>query len=348
MPSWPTATNWPTAVNWPTAANWPTGVNWPASGGGPPPPINFASLFPGAFQAVQTDIGLTYGGILRATTGNTATTVVSLTGNTAGVAVPIWVKSTNSGAVGSGATFSIYYDGAGTVAAMTGLVPVVGTPIPLTDAGTGVSLTWTAGSGVFNNTWKATCAGLADQSGNGLHYTQLLAASQPILSTGLNGKPGLLFDGVDDQFQSTLTTNPLLSPLTLYFIARLIPQSPGVDIWLSNAGVSAAALYYQALGATSLYYQSGITNTGDVTVTSRFGGQIKGDSLGNDTYQVGPVIVTGNAGSGGGANMTIGGGAPRPGKMEFFALVYAPLQPYAAADAVLNTPSGYGAGAIAI
>ncbi len=292
---------------------------------------------------MQTDLGLSYGAVMRATAGNTSTATMALTGATPAVPVPIWIKLT-----GAGATGNVYYDGLGVTPAMTGVAVSSGVQIVLTGAGLGMGITPGAGSRVPGDIWKATCSGLADQTVNGKDYIQLTPASQPILTTGLNGKPGLMFDGVDDQFQSTLTTNPLLSPLTLYFIARLIPQSPGVDIWLSNAGVTAAAVYYQALGATSLYYQSGITNTGDVTPTSRFGGQIKGDSLGNDTYQVGPVIVTGNAGNGGGANMSIGGGSSRPGKMEFFALVYAPLQPYAAADALLNTPSGYGAGAIAI
>lgn len=185
---------------------------------------NFASLFTSVnvLQSVQTDLGLTYGGTPLPTAGNISTTALTLTGALATVGVPIWAKSTNTLAIGAGAAFNIYYDGTGTTPAMVGVVPVAATPVPLTGAGNGLSLTWSAGTSVTNDTWKATCAALADQSAAAKHYSQAGATLQPLIATGLNGKPSLSFDGVNDVINSTLTLPaPGTTPTYLAGVWRL-------------------------------------------------------------------------------------------------------------------------------
>ena len=167
---------------------------------------NFATLFtPGTvLQSVQTDLGLTYGGTPLATAGNTSTTVLTLSGTLTTVPVPIWAKATNTLAIGAGATFSVYYDGLGVTPAMTGVTPTAGVGVALTGAGTGLTLTWAAGTSVNNDSWKATCSALADQSGNVVNATQGVASAQPLVATGLNGVASLLFDGANQFLAYTL------------------------------------------------------------------------------------------------------------------------------------------------
>src|SRR6187431_1121289 len=172
MPSWPTQTSWPNKTSWPAGTSWPSGGNWPGGGGGPtpPPPINFADLFLGAYQVVQTDKGLSYGAVMRADAGNSSSVAFALTGATPAVPVPIWIRITAPG-VGN-----VYYDGLGVTAAMTGVTIVDSVNIVLTGAGAGMAITPGVGSQVAGNTWRATCSSLADQSGNGRNYTQLTPA----------------------------------------------------------------------------------------------------------------------------------------------------------------------------
>lgn len=200
-------------------------------------------------QSVQTDLGLTYGGTPLAAAANTSTTVLTLTGSLATVPVPILAKSTITLAVGSGAQFSIYYDG-GTTPAMVGVTPTAGVPIALTGAGTGLLIAWAAGSSVTNDTWQATCAGLADQSGNAKDYSQAGATQQPVLTVGLLGKPGLLFDGANDVLNSALAlVAPGTTPHYFWAVFRQITWTAS-DHLIGDAGVAGLQVFQRTASPT--------------------------------------------------------------------------------------------------
>lgn len=193
--------------------------------------INFSTELPGGYQVAQFDIGMLYGSTPRATPGNTSTTVVGLAGLPSGVPVPIWWKATNTQSVGSGATFDIYYDGAGVTPAMTGIAPAPGVPVALTGAAEGLFSLWSAGTSVNGNTWKATCAIASDISTNGLDYSSPSLAKQPIVTAGVNGFPGLLTNYVDAMTSACSLPAPGTTPWV------------GAHVWRRpNAVVSAAQL----------------------------------------------------------------------------------------------------------
>lgn len=221
MTSWPTATNWPTAVNWPTGVNWPPGVNWPGGGGPPPFDGNFATVFPGAIQVLQSDKGLQYGAVMRADPGNTSGVAFALTGATPAVPVPIWIRVTGAG-VGN-----VYYDGLGVTPAMVGVTITDSVPIILTGAALGMAITPGVGSQVAGNTWRATCSQLADQSGNGWHATQLLPGNQFEVGAGFNGRACLVGSAAQGTVlrHSLLLPDPAVTPFYYYAVLRTTPTT---------------------------------------------------------------------------------------------------------------------------
>ena len=323
-----------------------------SGGAGPPPPIipaQWKDLFPGAFLVGQTDFGLTYGSVMKPTAGNSSATIVQISGAIAGVPVPVWVKATNSLGVGTGGTFDVYFDGLGVTPAIVGLLPVGGATIALTGAGAGLGLTWTANTSVANDTWKATCAALADQSGNGFHYSQPVSGRQPIVTAGLNGKPGLLFDGGDDYLQATIVG--LALPYQPIIVARhLNPTTPSAPL-IGTANGSAGVLYTGGAGSVILAYAGSFGSSVPFTSTAptRFSYTFTNSAA--DTVRAGAASNSGtSAFSNVDANVAIGGnlGFAQFGNIEVFAVIYTPPTSLAAFDAALNTPQGYGPGAIAV
>lgn len=198
---------------------------------------SFAVDLPGAYQISEFDICMLYGSTPLPSPGNTSTTIVSLAGLPAGVPVPIWIKATNTASIGSGATFSIYFDGAGVMPAMTGVTPSVGAPIALTGAGDGMFVRFSAGTSVTNNTWKATCAVATDISTNGFDYQQTTLAKQPIVTSGLNGCVGLYTSYLDAMTSSCSLPAPGTTPWV------------GAHVWRRPNAVSSAA---QLVGDSSV------------------------------------------------------------------------------------------------
>lgn len=282
---------------------------------------NFATSFLGTVQSVQTDLGITYGGTLLATAGNTSTTILTLTGSLSTVPVPILVKSTNTLAIGAGAQFSISFDG-GSTFAMTGVTPAVATPVPLTGAGAGLSMTWAAGTSVTNDTWNATDSAWADQSGTGNHFSQPGVTQQPIITVGVNGKPGLLFDGVNDTLDcSTLSfVAPATTPIFRALVARALSWtasdiligslliltqgwqqftgSPQIRTFNPGAGITATGLPVGTFGAIDGAF------TGSVADYLRLGSgsSVTGTSSGNSA---GNGVQLGNANSNAGSYANI-------------------------------------------
>jgi hypothetical protein len=312
---------------------------------------NFATLFPGAFQVVQTDLGLTYGGTPLANAGNTSTTVLTLSGTISGAYVPVLVKATNTNAIGSGAQFSISYD-SGSTFAMTGVTPTAATPIALTGAGAGLLMAWSAGSGVANDRWQATCAGLADNSGNGKNYSQATASLQPVITIGLNGKPGLLFDGVDDYLASALAVS---LPYKIWAVFRITASSGSQAIYFGPSAVS-AGFFYSANGNPAIdvsQYNGGVVaNASSATLNAWFRGMALFSNSAADFVKCGSLApVTGtNSGPSIRVDAQIGAAflGTQPSHMELLACAWiAGGANTSIADAATNTVFGYGIGAIA-
>ncbi len=304
--------------------------------------VNFAALFPGAYQVVQTDLGLTYGGTLLDTGG--AGPVITLTGtlNAGLTPVPIWVKCTLGGALGVW-TFAVYYDGTGTTPAMTGTSS--GVPIPLSGAGAGLTLNFAAGVATLNNIWKATCSALADQSGNGLHYSQANAAKQPVIGAGPNGKPELIFDAVDDTMSSTLVT---ASPFKLWMIFRAAVNGGGC------AYCGESVLLYCLTGDPSAgvtqYAGSAFANSTAMGISTYTRVTASYTNSTSDSMLVGASAPT--TGQNAGASTKLTNAIASNSGIQFapirlLALAWMPGGvSTAAADAALNTAGGYGPGAI--
>lgn len=279
---------------------------------------NFASLFPGAYQVVQSDLGLTYGGTPKPTSGNTSTATMALTGTLAGTPVPIWLALT------SGSTGNIYYDGAGITPAMTGVTVAAGLGIALTGAGSGLTITPSAGTLVSPDSWKATCSALADQSGNGKHYTQAAAAAQPIVTIGVMGKCGLLFDGVDDYMDSACATP---APGTTSWVGFFVFKTQvfaggnlrafGPD---QTAILEASATSLQLYGAGTFGPAGSGISLGALVAVDYLRSNSVADYIRVGSGSVATGVTTGNATS---ATKTISNAA-FPAVVEVFAVGYAP------------------------
>lgn len=305
---------------------------------------NFASLFPGAYQVVQTDLGLTYGGTMLPTAGNTSTATMALSGTLTTAPVPIWIRLT-----GGGGTADIYYDGLGVTPAMSGVLVVATIPIVLTGAAAGLSITPSVGTLVNADTWKATCSALADQSGNGLHYAQAVATKQPVITAGLNGKVGLLFDGVDDFLQSTLVT-----AISYKIWAVLRTFAVGAQCtYFGPATAGVSGIVYSSTGSSATnvqQYNGSIANPGTFALNTPFRLE---SGFTNTTASYlrlgGGAPITGqNAGANVRADAQIAANlSAQFSRIEFFACAWMPAAvPTTAADSALNTSGGYGSGAI--
>jgi len=310
---------------------------------------NFASLFPGAYQVIQSDLGLTYGGQTLAS--GTTPPVGSLTGALTTPPVPLWFKCTNAAPIG-GAVFNAYADGLGVTPFMTGIVPTAGVPVALTGPCTGLSHAWAAGTAALDNVWKATSAAQADQSGNGKHASQAVPASQPVITAGLNGKVGLLFDGVNDYIQSTVGTLFTTSYLILV-VGRITGAAVGSNAIVSGSPGNYAGTIYQDTAGTFSQYASGLGNSVAFFNTTNQRWAAKFTNSAADSLRIGSLAtVTGvSAGGAASATRTIGasGDPGQYAKFEMFSVIYLPTATdYSAFDAALNSAGGYGSGAIAI
>ncbi|HYQ03726.1 MAG TPA: hypothetical protein VER96_33865 [Polyangiaceae bacterium] len=296
--------------------------------------INFASLFPGAYQVLQSDLGLTYGGTLLPGTTNTSTTVVTLTGAVVGRPVPIRTKATSVGTVAIGsATFDISFDG-GSTWAMTGVQPTPATPVALTGAGTGASLVWAAGNAVQSNNWDATCSALTDQSGNGKHATTASSTTQPIIGIGINGNVELIGDGIDDLFITNGINLPAPGTTPYYVFAVFRYLATVGDACILGNGDSAFGNRVGCLSAapsTGFYHKNANVAGVSVTVNPLNWNilEIKRSNNASDTTKIGAVTQTGNAGNDTATNTRIynSPGASAPTNASVFAVVYTPNAP---------------------
>jgi len=268
-----------------------------AGAGGPPPfSGNWADLFPGAFQVVQSDKGIEYGAVMRADAGNTSSVAFALTGASPAVAVPIWIRITAPG-VGN-----VYYDGLGITPAMAGVTIVDSVNIVLTGAGAGMAITPGVGSQAPGDTWRATCSLQADQSGNGKNATQVTPANQPLVAMGPNGVACLSGAATGDGYLRTNALNlpsPDVTPYWVFLVLRIdvygsaLPVMGNFDFALTNQ------LYPSNVTGLTQRHQFNVSNPGaGIAEGSWFIVEIKRSNSAADPFKVGGSLVTGNAGVG--------------------------------------------------
>lgn len=289
--------------------------------------VNFASLFASPYQSVQTDLGLTYGSILLAT--GTTPPVITLSGSLITVPVPITVNCTLLGARGTW-TGTYSFDGGLTTTPFTSSAT-----IPLTGAGSGLTLNIATGTAAVDNVWRATCSGLADQTTNGFNYSQAAASLQPIITVGLNGRPGLLFDGVDDFFQSSFTSQ---STMMAYLIVRQVGYGSFKYIVDGSSG-NTMSIFQSNLGSGIIGCASATVLTGGQLTIGSFGRIAVSFNGASSSIKVGNTALT-NGTSGVNASGTTrylgktAGGAPS--NIELLALIYAPLDSITAIDSTAS------------
>ncbi len=317
--------------------------------------ISFANLFSGSLQIIQTDKGLTYGGTLRDTGGTGP--ILIFTGSLTGLPVPIWVKCTLGGALGTW-TYAVYYDGVGTSSSMTGTSAAT---IVLTGAGAGLTVNIATGTATINNIWKATCSALADQSGNSKSYSQATASKQPLISIGLNGKAGLLFDGVSHTIDSSLNLPaPGTTPSFIFWVFRSIAYNNIGILFGPTSGTAGSKLILATSSTPNLAEFNGgaNTNTNSALAINSWGAcEAYFSATTSDYLRLGATTVSGTAVSAtnsatgrqiGNANNL----ANRFQNMELLAVIYMSSLPSAGtistARSAVNSAAGYGVGNVAV
>lgn len=158
----------------------------------------------------------------------------------------------------------------------------------------------------------------ADQSGNGKDYSQAVAGLRPTLTAGVNGFPGLLFDGVDDTLDcATLNLpSPSVTPTARMAVFRAITHGalktffgtlssayalaqlqnnvqPEIDLYAGSIVLPDSTLPLNTWGACESVY------TGSISDYQRLGSgaPVNGTSAGTLT---GNGVQIGNAASTGG------------------------------------------------
>jgi hypothetical protein len=317
------------------------------SGGGAAFNGNFATLLSGPYQSAQTDLGLTYGDTPLAS--GTTPPVATLSGTlTKDGAVPLWFKCTTGGVVGSGAVFAAYIDGTGTTPIMTGIAPAAGTPVAITGSAVlaGMSAAWAAGTANVDNVWKAKCAGLQDQSGAGLHYTQPLAARQPTIGIGLNGKAELIMAG---NIYLTSAYN-MATPTTQIIVMRRNSWANNDRYSTAESADNLAVLFAFSVSPTMSMYSGSVANSNTNLANGVYGAVEAGwTNSTSDFLRCGSAVPASgiNAGPVSGTGRRIGAGpAGANTDMNFLMTAYYPPQSTAALRAAFNSVAGYGVGSI--
>lgn len=322
--------------------------------------VNFATLFGTSAQFVQTDRGLTYGSTLL-TTGVSQPTLTLSGSLVATNKVPITVTCTLGGALGVW-TGSISYNGGATVAQNF----TSAATITLTGAGAGLTLSINGTAATLNNVWQATCSNLADQSGNGLNYIQPFAPCQPVITAGINGKPGLLFKGgsvsttVSCLVSSLNLPAPGTTPWFCWAVLRQVTfNGANFTAFTGNGTPNVGNIWYgSSAGSWGMYNGSSSNFT-----SSTFGAfgrlEVYYSNSTSDYVKTGPSSVTGvNCGNASTTGRQIGGQGSNTSNVvnganiELLALGYVLGLPsntiLTNANNAVNSSAGYGVGSILV
>jgi hypothetical protein len=233
-------------------------------------------------------------------------------------------------------------------------VPVDGTPIVLTGAGLGLTITPVVGSRVVPDSWKATCAARADQTPNGKNAIQAAAALQPVITAGINGKVGYLFDGVNDFLRSTVHTLLTAFPFQTIITARFTSTAGGQAL-IGTDGFCGPTIYTSALNTLQGYNgTAGLSINPFTSVAPTRFSLLATNSL-SDTLLAGAQSRTGvNSGSAlpSATSTHVDLGRVEVlglfGAVEIFDCIITPPTSLAAFDAALNSAAMYGPGGFAV
>jgi len=196
--------------------------------------------------------------------------------------VQITSKNFNSSTVAS-------VDNVGAAFLKTSLFHQLVTSVPVlqaVQANVGVSLN---GAGV--SFW-------ADQSGKGKHYSQSTVASQPLYNpTGVNGRPTITFDGVDDFLTSSLQLDlPGTKPTFLWLAFRQITWTNN-DRIVGDGTNPNIMLLFQSTGSPGINIYNSFSPT--VNIGATIGSWVRVEALfGNattDYLKAGASTQTGTA-----------------------------------------------------
>lgn len=302
-----------------------TGYSWQPLTSGPEVTFNgnFASLqTSGLYTCGQPDRALVEHATLLNTAGSGP--VLTLSGTRTGAPVPIWVRCpTTGGARGTWLGEYSFNEGS----SWTGFTSAA--TVALTGAGAGLTLNIATGTAGTTFVCKAVATTMPDQSGLGADWTQPTAGQCPLIVIGANGKTEVLFDGVDDWMQATLTL-PAPATTNLYIsAAQALYSRAGQSSFYSS--FSATFVMQSITGAlTDCVQYNGVANVNSQTVASGARHRMIAKYTGStsDSLKLGSAtaVTGGNAGnSGGGAVFVYIGatGGSNPGKMSLGVVQYA-------------------------
>ena len=149
---------------------------------------------------------------------------------------------------------------------------------------------------------------LYDQSGNGRDVSQGTALSQPkIVSSGsvivnLNNLPTLEFDGIDDHLRyATVTLN---QPLTLFLVNKYINTS-GFK-YMVDLGGDRVLGFPNAAGTNGMFFGAGLNSTVSPNINNPQLWYALANGLNSELSINNETLITGNAGTRGATNITIG------------------------------------------
>lgn len=248
----------------------------------------------GLQQLFQADRGLNYDTTLAATTGNTSTTAVTIANSSSVATCAVLVRATNSATIPA-ATFNVYTDGTGTTPIMTGVTPTAGVPVALTGF-PGVTLTWSAGTGVNNDTWNAAAATWTDQA-TSPHNATAAGTARPIITPGTGGKIGLKGDGSLTNMASTLNLSgggaPSATNLYVYVLARML-STPGGNACLYGVPGGTRIGIYCTAAPLIVQYNGALVNGSTPTISTWYLLRAKFIGTTGDSLQLGSAAaVTG-------------------------------------------------------
>lgn len=164
----------------------------------------------------------------------------------------------------------------------------------------------------------------ADQSGNNNHLVQATPSAQPTLTAGLNGFPGVLFDGASSLLVSPLALPPSgTTPTFVWSVWRQITSNPGISIYCGTANPSHTLIATAAIQI--IEYSGNSQNLETMTLNSWFRTEAYYSNSVADYLKVGSATSnTGSAGNLSGASYQLGNAGPivsRYGNMEVLAWV---------------------------
>ena len=108
----------------------------------------------------------------------------------------------------------------------------------------------------------STVSAWADQSGNAKDYTQATPGSQPTYNaTGLNGRPTLTFDGVDDTLTSALDLPANSTTPSFLWLLFSMPTWTSSDRIVGSVGAADGCSLQEANPTNRIRQQAGSANT---------------------------------------------------------------------------------------